>query len=140
MKYTIYCDGACRPNPGQMAIGAVLYRDETEIYRLSKFLGEGTNNIAEYRSLIEALGCLIVIAEREKKGAELPELTIRMDSELVVKQIDGRYGVNDSRLTTLYTDAKRFLQRFKWNIEHVRRDKNVIADGLANEAYGVKKK
>ena len=81
-----------------------------------------------------------MIAEREKKGAELPELTIRMDSELVVKQIDGRYGVNDSRLTTLYTDAKRFLQRFKWNIEHVRRDKNVIADGLANEAYGVKKK
>jgi len=125
---SLFTDGACRGNPGSGGAGAVLVGRSGEVVTTAKrFLGHCTNNIAEYRALIlgleEALGC----------GATA--ISIYLDSELLVRQIQGVYRVKHPTLKPLMTEILALLDRFDtWQIAHVPRSENALADKLANEA------
>ena len=124
----IYTDGACRGNPGPAAIGAIL-DDESghRVSEISRSIGTSTNNRAEYMALIAAL------EEASRMGAERVE--IRMDSELVVRQLLGIYRVKNAQLKPLLKQAKTLLAGFhSYNIRHVPRNENRAADALANRA------
>ncbi len=125
----LYCDGACRGNPGPAGIGAVLIMDETngKHLELSEYIGEATNNVAEYKSLILGLTKSI-----ENNAFDLE---IFLDSELVVRQITGQYRVKDPKMQVLYKETHVLLaQLSSYVINHVLREKNKKADALANKA------
>ena len=127
-KVIIFADGASLGNPGPAAIGAILKDERGKILALmSRRIGRETNNHAEYSALIAAL------EEADRLGAS--EAEIKLDSELVVKQITGRYRVKSPALKPLYNQAKTLLGQLKYfTITHVPREQNVEADKLANKA------
>ena len=121
-------DGGARGNPGQAGFG-VYVEDEagTEIASLYGYLGERTNNVAEYAGLLAALRFAF------ERGIE--RIAIRSDSQLLVRQINGEYRVKNPTLQRLHATAKRLMQRIgSVTIRHVRREENRDADRLANEA------
>lgn len=124
----LYTDGACRGNPGYGGAGAVLIDEKgNTIATVRKFLGLCTNNVAEYTALILGL--------EEALKRQCRQLHIFLDSELVVKQINGAYRVKNNRLKILMQDVKRLLSSLdEYTVEHVDRNQNHIADRLANEA------
>ncbi|MFH2127100.1 MAG: ribonuclease HI family protein, partial [Pseudomonadota bacterium] len=117
-----------RGNPGPAGAGAVLYDDQgQEVAALSRYLGRTTNNEAEYQALLMGL------KRAQELGAQ--RLTVKMDSELIVRQLEGRYQVKAPGLKPMYAEAKRLLQGFaSVTILHVRREFNKRADELANQA------
>ncbi|MHB1505957.1 MAG: ribonuclease HI family protein [Sulfobacillus sp.] len=124
----LYTDGAARGNPGPAAAGMVIEDDQGQvIWKEGRYLGETTNNVAEYQALLWGL---------EKAASLAPgALLIRMDSELVIKQLTGVYRVKHPALRPLHQQALALLSRFpSWRAEHVRREKNSLADHLANLA------
>ena len=125
---TLEFDGGSRGNPGPAGIGVVIRaKDGTPLVTLGRFIGRATNNVAEYRALITAL------EEAKKLGAK--KLLIRGDSELIVKQMRGEYRVKNADLRDLYDEAQFLLHQFdEAKIEHNLRDKNKLADKLANKA------
>lgn len=127
-RIIIYCDGAARGNPGPAGAGAlILGEDGSVVFELSKYLGETTNNQAEYQALILAL------EEAMKQDAE--EIQVYSDSELMVRQIKGQYRVKNGGLKELFKIVLRKLQTFKkYNIDYLPREKNALADSLANRA------
>ena len=126
----VYTDGACRGNPGPMAIGASI-QDDTgkELATVSNLIGDGTNNIAEYRAVIAGL--------EKAKSLGAREIELRIDSKLVVEQLNGRYKVKNERLKLLHAQALELLSQFKVTVVHVPREENQRADELANLAYAV---
>ncbi len=128
----LYTDGACRGNPGEGGAGAVLIDQEGNVVgTVSKFLGVCTNNVAEYSALI------IGLEEALKKGCR--NLHIFLDSELLVRQVKGIYRVKNSNLKVLMKDVKGLLSSLDgYTIKHIVRDKNKMADKLANEAIDYK--
>lgn len=121
-------DGASRGNPGEAGCGAVIF-DETgrllkELYR---YLGQTTNNVAEYEGLLMGLeGALRFGGKR---------LRVESDSELLVRQLNGLYRVKDKKLVRLHQRALALLRRLKaYRIIHVPREHNRLADRLANKA------
>lgn len=123
-----YADGASRGNPGPASYGVVVY-DEAgrELHCASRTIGRATNNQAEYQGAIAALEAALGL------GAETVEL--RMDSELVARQLSGRYRVRNPRLLPLYKRILSLRERFQHVvIAHVPRKMNKVADKLANEA------
>lgn len=123
-----YADGASRGNPGPASLGAVLY-DETgrELHRASQAFGRATNNQAEYRAAIAALEGALGLGARE--------VELHMDSELVVRQLSGRYRVRNPRLIPLYKRMLDLRSRFeRVAIRHIPREQNKVADRLANQA------
>ncbi len=127
MKFLIYVDGAARGNPGPAGAGAfITHSDGSEVARLTKYLGETTNNVAEYSAL------LVALKEAKKRGGKT--LAIHADSELMVKQIQGKYRVRSPHLKKFHDDIMGLLKGFHYTIVHIRREKNKIADQLANEA------
>jgi ribonuclease HI len=127
-KWIIYGDGASRGNPGPASIGAVVYDDSgQEIHTVSQRIGHATNNEAEYRAAIAGLEAALALG-----GSDVE---LRMDSELVVRQIDSRYKVRNPNLRRLFGRVKDLQWRFaSFQVHHVRREQNRRADGLANEA------
>jgi ribonuclease HI len=125
---TLWTDGASRGNPGPAGIGAVIEVDGTgEAVELCAYIGETTNNVAEYRAL------LLALAEAEKLSPV--SITVRSDSELLVRQLNGEYKVKSGNLKPLFLDAARRLRRFpSARILHVGREENRKADLLANRA------
>jgi ribonuclease HI len=125
---TLQFDGGSRGNPGPAGIGVVLRAgDGTPLVTLGRFIGRATNNVAEYRALITAL------EEAKKLGAK--RIVIRGDSELIVKQMNGQYRVKHPDMKVLYDEAQELLGEFdSAKIEHNLRDKNELADRLANLA------
>lgn len=125
---TAYCDGGSRGNPGPAGYGVFMQGPGGEtLAELSEYLGRATNNVAEYRGLLAALEYAL------KSGHA--RLKVVADSELLVKQIQGRYKVNSPDLRPLYEEAKRRIARLDgFRIEHVLRGKNKQADRLANLA------
>jgi len=125
----VYIDGGSRGNPGDAAIGVVVYNDKgEEIYRFGEKIDAKTNNVAEYSALIRALEHLVkMISNPDEK------ILIYSDSELLVKQINGIYKVKNKKLKTLYDKAKGLLKNFK-NIEikHIVREKNTVSDWIVN--------
>jgi ribonuclease HI len=124
----LYTDGACRGNPGYGGAGVVLTDERGNIVGTTgKFLGLCTNNLAEYQALI------IGLEEAMKRRCR--RLHIFLDSELLVKQINGSYRVKNDKLKILIGDVRRLLASFDgYVIEHIRRDKNQAADKIANQA------
>jgi len=128
MKYIVHTDGAARGNPGPAAIGVVIEDDQGHtVYEASRALGVRTNNEAEYLALITALEYI--------KATRPDEAEFRLDSELVVKQLNGQYKVKEPRLRALHGQAVMLLNAVpKYKFRHVRREENARADELANEA------
>ena len=124
----LFTDGACRGNPGQGGAGAVLADTSGQtVAKVKKSLGHCTNNIAEYQALILGLG------EALRKGCL--SLAIFMDSELLVRQLQGVYRVKNPALKPLMDEIRGLLDGFDtWTVEHIPRSKNALADKLANEA------
>ena len=125
----IYTDGGARNNPGPAGIGIVIYDGEEKISEVKRYIGKATNNVAEYEALIAGL----TEAEGMDFGARSVE--VRMDSELIVKQMRGEYKVKDKNLKILHGRAKGLVAGFS-NIDfvHIPREDNAEADALVNEA------
>jgi len=125
---TAYCDGGSRGNPGPAGFGVYIEGPDGEkLGELSEYLGKATNNVAEYSALLAALEWAL------KSGRG--RLRVVADSELMVKQMQGRYKVGSPDLRPLYEEAKRRVAQLEgFRIEHVLRGKNQRADRLANLA------
>ncbi|TMD59818.1 MAG: ribonuclease HI family protein [Chloroflexi bacterium] len=127
MPYVLQADGAARGNPGPAGAGAVLYApDGSVVAELRKPLGTATNNRAEYEAL--------VIGLEEARRRDIEDLVIRLDSELLVKQMRGEYRIRSEALRPLAQRAIRLIAELGARIEHVPRERNAHADRLANEA------
>ena len=126
-RFTVNVDGGARGNPGPAAIGVVLREGGEIVEEVGETIGEATNNVAEYRALLR--GIELAAAH------EAEELELIGDSELVVRQVEGRYKVKNSGMKELHEEVKRALRGFgSWSIRHVRRAENADADRLVNEA------
>jgi ribonuclease HI len=127
----LYFDGACRGNPGPMGIGVVLLENGKKIKEISKRLGKGTNNIAEWSALIEGL--------KLAKAHGCRELEVRGDSQLIIRQITGRYMVKNENLIPLHDEAGKLCGNFeKISFKWVQREKNADTDALSNRALDVR--
>ncbi len=125
-RATLHSDGGARGNPGPAGIGAVLKIGDKE-FLFKKYIGETTNNQAEYQALLLGLS--------EAKKAGVAELECYLDSELVVKQLNRQYKVKDGGLAILFVKVWNQLNDFKQvTFHHIRREQNKLADKLANEA------
>ena len=127
-KAIIFTDGAVDPNPGPAAIGVTIKDEQGRlIASISKPIGHATNNQAEYRAIIAGLEKAISLG--------LKQADTRSDSELVVRQINGRYRVKNAALKPLYQQVKQLQSQLKgFTIIHVPRDQNKEADELASSA------
>jgi ribonuclease HI/probable phosphoglycerate mutase len=128
--FVIYTDGASRGNPGPAAIGAAIFDGQgREVYRISQRLGVATNNEAEYRAAIAALEAALALGVRR--------VELRMDSELVVRQLTARYKVRNPRLMRHHRRILDLRSRFQEVVvRHVPRGENRLADSIANQALG----
>ena len=126
--FTAHCDGGSRGNPGPAAYGAVIEDPQGRIVaRLSEYLGRQTNNYAEYQ------GLLAVLAWAAEHGVQ--NLCVISDSELMVRQMSGRYKVSSPALRPLWEEARRRSARLdSFEMRHTLRAGNKEADRLANEA------
>lgn len=127
-KLKIYTDGGARGNPGPAGIGAVVYNEKGElILEVSEFIGNTTNNQAEYKAVVSVL---------EKITEFNPEeINFFLDSELVVKQLNGDYKVKNPALKPLFLKIKELTKDIKkLSFSHIRREFNKQADHLANLA------
>jgi ribonuclease HI len=128
VRLTVNVDGGARGNPGPAAIGVVVRDEDGEIVaERAELIGRGTNNVAEYKALL-----LGIATARELGGSEVELVG---DSELIVRQVEGRYKVKDATLRELHAEAKRALGGLeRWSIRHVKRAQNADADRLVNAA------
>jgi len=129
----LYTDGASRGNPGEAGAGILLLdHRERELATRSVYLGVCTNNVAEYQALLHGLQLARELGCRR--------LEIFLDSELIVRQLQGRYQVKSPALKPLYTRVGNLLGQFaQWRISHVPRSDNSRADALANRAIDEKR-
>lgn len=131
LTFRIYCDGGARGNPGPGAAGFVVFKNGKKFHEGSKYLGRTTNNIAEYMAVIIALEWFI-----KSKAKVVQRIHFYIDSELVVKQLNGIYKIKSANLKPLALEARDLQNKIDAKIiyEHVPRDKNKIADQLVNES------
>lgn len=127
----VQCDGGARGNPGPAAIGAVVLditaEPRTVLASVSERIGIATNNVAEYRALIAGLEAARPFDPRCVR--------VRADSELMIRQLEGRYKVKSAHLKPLYEEARALLAEFdEVDLAHIRRENNVDADALVNAA------
>lgn len=126
-KLIINTDGGSRNNPGPSGIGVVFSDEKGEtIATFKEYIGEATNNVAEYKALILAL--------TKAKDFEADEIECRLDSELVVKQLTGHYKVKEITLRGLNAVVQELAFFKPIKFVHVRREYNKLADKLVNEA------
>lgn len=126
MEATLFADGGSRGNPGPAASAAVLLDPSGELLEeIGAYLGVATNNVAEWTAL------LLGLEAAAKRG--IRRLNVRLDSELVVKQLRGEYRVKHAGLQPLHQRALRLLRAFaEVEIRHIPRKENTLADGLVN--------
>jgi len=126
-EVVIYTDGASRGNPGKAGIGAVIFNSNNEVLReIAEYIGESTNNVAEYKAVIAGL----------KAGLSLGAKNVRLkaDSQLLIRQIQGVYKVKNAGLKPLYKEVLDLLSQYdSYQVEHVPREENSLADKLAND-------
>jgi len=127
----IYVDGGARGNPGPAGVGVLILDGAgKKIKDISKYIGEATNNVAEYSALLYGLEEALIL--------RADELKINLDSELVVKQLNGEYRVKDVNLRPLFERALNMLKSFKnFELNHIDRSKNKEADKLVNRAINL---
>lgn len=127
-KLVINTDGGARGNPGPAGIGVVIKSESGDmVYQYGGFIGVATNNVAEYKALIKAL--------EEARHLGAGEVRIQMDSELIVKQMQGVYKIKEPTLKGLAQEVFGLLNNFsKFSFHHVRREFNKEADAMVNQA------
>jgi ribonuclease HI len=128
----LFTDGASRGNPGEAGAGSVLFGDDgLELAARSLYLGKCTNNVAEYKALIMGLQSVLEL--------DCGRVEIFLDSQLIVRQIQGRYKVKHATLQTLFAQVKELLAKINnWSVAHVPREQNKRADELANKGIDEK--
>lgn len=127
MKAILHTDGGARGNPGPAAIGIVIRIEGREPLHIGEALGDATNNVAEYRALLRGL--------QEAKSLGVTELECRLDSELVVKQLNREYKVRERTLAPLFVQVWNLAQGFRSvRFVAVPRSENREADRLVNRA------
>jgi ribonuclease HI len=126
--YLLYCDGASRGNPGRASYGfAIIDPQGVPLVEEGRAIGRATNNDAEYAGLVAGLGAAL--------DAGITDLEVRLDSQLLVRQVLGEYRVKAPNLKPLHRQAVGLLTRFAHaRVVHVPREQNTLADALANEA------
>lgn len=130
-EIVVFCDGGARGNPGPAAIGAVVLDPSTDpparLATISETIGIATNNVAEYRALIAGL--------EAARAFPAHRLRVRADSELVVRQLEGRYRVKQPHLRPYFERARELLAEYdEVDLAHVPRSENLEADTLVNAA------
>jgi ribonuclease HI len=132
---TINTDGGSRGNPGPAAIGAHASVNQETIFQLSEKIGHATNNTAEYTAVIKSLEYLLL------HQIKVISINFILDSELVVRQLNGQYKIKDANLINLNIQIRRLISELKNQsllekiiFTHVRREQNKIADFLVNRA------
>ena len=123
MALLIFTDGAALGNPGPMGIGVVVFHGAQKIKEVSEYIGEGTNNVAEYTAVIRAL-------EYARHSGE-KEVHVKSDSQLIVRQLNGEYKVKDEKLKPLKRKVDSLCQGMSVRFEHIPREKNEEADELS---------
>lgn len=133
-EVVIYTDGGARGNPGPAGAGVVIVEGEKNIAAFGKYLGDHlTNNWAEYEALV------LAIADAKRLGLVERHVEIRMDSELIVKQMQGLYKVKDPGLKIQHAKVRELLLDFQHvSFVHIPRAENSEADALVNEAIDAK--
>lgn len=126
MRGVLHTDGCCLGNPGPMGLGIVLKSDD-QVFEHKVDAGRGTNNKAEYLALIAGLRLAL------DKGVNV--LEVFLDSQLVVRQVNGDWRVKDADLQGLHREARELIGRFdSVHLEHIPRDQNARADFLSKQA------
>jgi ribonuclease HI len=130
--FVLHTDGASRGNPGEAGAGACIFdQGGNEVHGASRYLGRCTNNVAEYQALLLGL--------QAADSLKIEKLDVRLDSELIVRQLQGRYRVKDAKLQPLYKQVKTLTAKFgQCRFSHVPRSENARADELANQAIDQK--
>lgn len=124
---TLFCDGACRGNPGPASFGYVIFQADEIIAQGGGKLGTTTNNVAEYQGLIQGLKKLVALGAKE--------ITVKADSQLMIRQLSGMYKVKTPHIKELFDLAQKELKHFtKKTFTHIPREENSLADALANQA------
>ncbi len=132
MTCILFFDGGCRRNPGPMALGVILLENGKKVKEISKNIGIGTNNIAEWKALIEGLKLAI--------AHNCIELEARGDSQLIIRQISGKYKVKNENLIPLFNEARKLCGNFeKIDFRWIKRDENSYTDNMVNYALDMKK-
>lgn len=135
MHFTLYADGGSRGNPGPSGAGAVVFDHlGKRVVEVADYLGVATNNVAEYQAVLRGLTALRN-AYTPGYFSDIP-VTVKMDSELVIKQLKGVYKVKHPNLAPIYFELKNLIARDFGKVEfvHVPRAQNADADELANKA------
>lgn len=127
-KILMKVDGSCYPNPGNMAIGIVIYKNGDLVKKISEVIGYGTNNVAEYKALIRGL--------EEVKELNPEKIDVYCDSQLVVKQLNKIYKVRDKGIIPLFNRVQEIIRTISGKVNFIwdRRDNNFMADNLAKKA------
>src|SRR3989344_9654365 len=132
-KFIIYTDGGARGNPGPAGIGVVI-KGLAEIKKYSEYIGQATNNEAEYQDGIFALKKLKQLIGKEKAKSEA-EIEGHLDSELLANQLNGEYKIKEKRLQELFLEVWNLKQDFKSvGFKYIPREDNRGADRLVNQA------
>jgi len=127
LTLTSHTDGASKGNPGPSSIGFTIEKEGVILEEYSKYIGETTNNTAEYTALISTI--------KRMKTLKATDIIIYSDSELAVKQINGIYKVKNKGLKPLFSEVMKLLEEFdSFRVIHIYREENSIADRLANKA------
>ena len=132
-EITIHTDGGSRGNPGPAAIGVSCDHQEQNLFEISEFIGETTNNVAEYTAVIRALQKI------QATGIKAKKVLFILDSELIVNQLLGKYKIKDTKLKELNALVQHLKSDLKslgieFRIKHVLRQENKVADKLVNSA------
>jgi ribonuclease HI len=129
----VFTDGASKGNPGKSGIGILITNvNNEELLTHNEYIGETTNNVAEYSAFIKSLELVKSLNQSDK----IKKIEFYADSELLVKQLNGQYKVRDSKLNLLHNETKNNLSELNiiYTINYIPRTENTIADKLANEA------
>lgn len=137
MKITIYTDGGARGNPGPSAIGVVIAQEGKTVKKYGEYIGEGTNNQAEYKAVVFALKKTKLLFGKQK--VKSAEVSIYSDSELLVKHLNHQYKIKEGELQPLFLEIWNLMLDFKQvNFQHIFREKNKEADKMVNQALDEK--
>jgi ribonuclease HI len=133
MHLNVFTDGASRGNPGYAAIGIVIKDDNSRLLKeISEYIGINTNNYAEYQAVLRGL--------LEAKNLKADEVTLFSDSELICRQLQGKYRVKSNNIRPLYIEVTSIASQFKnFSVNQIRRELNSHADKLANIALDKRK-
>ncbi len=134
MEFTIFADGGSRGNPGPAGAGAIVRDQEGKVVaKISEYIGINTNNVAEYTGILSALEALY--DKLGSEGSASASVVVKMDSMLVVKQMNGEYRIKHLNLQPLAARVNEMRRKFKSvSFAHVYREHNKEADALANKA------